>query len=135
MKQLLRKYTTAKHSTDADAAVKRWNLELNRLLKLRHYEQGAAKFEEMKAAGVTPNPITYAIMFDTYVAWQDNASVVKMLKEIKDRGLKTYFGEKDAELMRLTESDSRDSHRKAVELYTDMIRRRKAGINPIEFTL
>lgn len=128
----MRKYAEAA-TPNTDAAVKKWNLELNKLLKLRYYEEGVAHYEKMKAAGVTPNATTFTIMFDTYLAWNDDNAIVGLLEDIKARGLKTFFIEHDTKLRDLLQ-DPEDpiARKKAVDVHSTILRYRKANINLFE---
>jgi hypothetical protein len=131
MKVALRKYADAAPA-NPEALTKKWNLELNKLLKLRYYEEGVAHYEKMKAAGVTPNAATFLIMFDTYLGWEDNNAIVSLVEDIKARGLKTYFIENDTKLQAFMAEKTREGLDQAVEIHTQMLRYRKANLNPFE---
>ena len=125
----MRKYAEAATS-DVEAVTKKWNLELNKLYKLRYYEEAIAEYEKMKASGATPNSKTFMIMFDTFMQRSDENGIVALLEEIKARGLKTYFQQADAKLREL--SQQRETREKAIEHHQTMVRLRKAGLNPFD---
>lgn len=132
VKVALRKYADAAVSGDAEAATKKWNIELNRLYKLRYYEEAIEKFQKMKEAGVTPNSVTYMIMYDTLGQWQDSNALVALVEEVKARGMKTYFVEKDNRLQELVDDESREAQLEAVDIQSQMLRYKQAGLNPFD---
>lgn len=131
MKVALRKYAEAAPG-DAEAATKKWNIELNRLYKLRYFEEASQKFQKMKEAGVTPNTLTYSIMYDTYGSWGDNGAMTALVEEVKAKGVKSYLVEKAARLSDLLEDDSREAEMESAEIQAQMLRYKQAGLNPFD---
>lgn len=129
VKVALRKYADA---TEAEAATKKWNIELNRLFKLRYYEQASEQYKKMKEAGVTPNTLTYSIMYDTYGMWQDGGAMAALVDEVKARGVKSYLVDKAARLQELLEDDSREADLESAEINSQLNRYKQAGLNPFD---
>lgn len=127
-KVALRKYTAP---PEVEAVTKKWNLELNKLLKLRYFEEAVSHYEKMKESGATPNASTFLIMFDTYMNWQDNNAIRALLEDIKARGINTQFAKIDAQLEELSQQ-GRIGRDKATEVKLKLIRSRRAGLNPFE---
>jgi hypothetical protein len=125
----MRKYAESAEA-NAEAVTKKWNLELNKLYKLRYYDEAIAQYEKMKASGATPNSKTFLVMFDTYMQITDNNGIVALLADIEARGLKTYFQQADAQLREL--SEVRETREKMIEHHQTMVRLRKAGLNPFD---
>lgn len=92
----LRKYAeaaAAQTEASSEAVVKKYNLELNKLAKLRNYDEANTLYEKMKQEGVTPNPTTYLIMFEAYLRWPDQVLLGNMLEDLKAKGIKTQFAQ------------------------------------------
>jgi len=132
VKVALRKFADAAAPGDAEAATRKWNIELNRLYKLRYYEEAIEKYQKMKESGVAPNSLTYMIMYDTFGNWQDNNAMAALVAEVKAKGMKTYLVEKDNRLQELSNDESREALLESVNIQEQMLRHKQAGLNPFD---
>ena len=132
MRSAMRKYTTAQSSLGQDT--KKWNIELNRLYKLRYFDDVTSTYTKMKETGVAPDATTYMIMFDSHIANFDNNSVVSLVADAKAAGVKTSFLEKDAQFQQMlfSEDDSADLELKSIQLHQSLKKFRQAGLNPFD---
>lgn len=130
----LRKYAEAvatQTEASSEAVVKKYNLELNKLAKLRNYDEANTLYEKMKQEGVTPNPTTYLIMFEAYLRWPDQILLGNMLEDLKAKGIKTQFAVNDAQYKELV-AGGRPNREKWIALEEKIQRARQAGLNPFE---
>lgn len=127
-----RKYSTAQSALGTDT--KKWNIELNRLFKLRFYDDVTSAYAKMKQGGAAPDATTFMIVFDSHIANCDNNSVVELVKEAKAGGVKTSFLDKDEQMHQLLASgdDSPDLELKSIHLQQYLRKFRQAGLNPFD---
>lgn len=127
-----RQYATTESGFGADT--KKWNVELNRLFKLRYYDDVTKVYAKMKESGAAPDATTYMIVFDSHIANLDNNSVVDLLTEAKNNGVKTSFLEKDEQLKQIVTNwdQSPEAELKSIQLRTFLHKFRQAGLNPFD---
>lgn len=132
VRSAMRKYTTAQSSIGKDT--KKWNIELNRLYKLRYFEDVTSAYAKMKESGAAPDATTYMIVFDSHIANYDNNAVVSLVAEAKAAGVKTSFLDKEAQLQQMVFSpdDSAELELKSIQLHQSLKKFRQAGLNPFD---
>lgn len=131
-KSIVRLYANSKESATLSQAdeLKRYNIELNKCVKMKYYEAGVRLFHEMKSKNIEPNSTTYRLVFDIYDIGDDSAGADQLLNELREKGIKTEIDELNQQIYKNAENV--ETRKKALSIYNEYISKRRSGVNLFE---
>lgn len=131
-KSIVRLYAKSNESATLNQAdeLKRYNIELNKCVKMKYYEDGVRLFHEMKSKNIEPNAVTYRLIFDIYDIGGDTQGAEQLINELREKGIKTEIDELNTLISKNAENV--ETRKKALSLYNEYISKRRSGINLFE---